>query len=122
MKHKQPKLRNLKPRTPDAAVVAQIKKLRPHLSKPCPIRFFLYYSTEDDATRSANDLRAMDFKVDVLSSIGKLKWLCLASKDLFPETNTLATLRGYMVELAIKYGGEYDGWEAELADDSIGAA
>ena len=122
MKRKQPKLRNLKPRTIDAAVVAQIQKLRPNLSKPCPISFFLYFSSEDAATRSANELRNNDFTVDVVSSIGKLKWLCLASKDMIPETTTLATLRGNMVELAYKYGGEYDGWETEISDDSIGAA
>ncbi len=121
MKRKQPKLRNLKPRTPDAAVVAQIRKLRPHLSKPCPIRFFLYFPSEDAAARSANELRDRDFTADIVSSIGKLKWLCLASKDMIPEITTLATLRGSMIELAFKYGGEYDGWEAELADDSVGA-
>jgi hypothetical protein len=119
MKRKPVKLRNLKPRTPDAAVIAQIRKLKPNLCRACPIRFFLYFSSQSDATKSANELRDKDFSVEVISSKGKLQWLCLASKEIVPEITTLATLRGGLVELALKYGGEYDGWEAEIADDSI---
>ena len=117
MKRKPSKLRNLKPRTPDAAVIAQIKKLKPNLSKPCPIRFFLYFPSEISAINSASELRENEFTVDVASSIGKFKWLCLATKEMFPDVTTLTTLRGSMVELAMKYGGEYDGWEAELSND-----
>lgn len=121
IKRKPLKLRNLKPRTVDAAVVAQIQKIRPHLSKPCPIRFFLYFSSEDTATKAATELHKRNFIVDVVLSTDTLKWLCLASKVMIPETTTLVDLRGNMVELAYKYGGEYDGWEAEIIDDSIGA-
>ena len=122
MKRKLSKLRNLKPRTPDAAVVAQIQKIRPGFSKPCPIRFFLYFSSKDAAAKSANELCKEGFTVEVISSIGKLKWLCLALKIMIPETAALAYLRGSMVELAMKYGGKYDGWEAEIDDESNGTA
>ncbi|RPI03646.1 MAG: ribonuclease E inhibitor RraB [Ignavibacteriae bacterium] len=118
MKHKQPKLRNLKPRTIDAAVIAQIQKIRPHLSKPCPIRFFLYFPSEDAATKSAIELRDKDFIAEVSLSIGPLKWLCLALKNMIPETTVLVRLHEIMDDLASKYGGQYDGWEAEIADDS----
>ena len=33
---------------------------------------------------------------------------------MIPETAGLVTLRESMVELAFKYGGEYDGWEAAI--------
>ncbi len=117
MKRKLPKLRNLKPRTVDAAVIAQIGKLKPNLSKPCPIRFFLYFPTENSAANSAIELRNKEFTVEIISSIGKLRWLCLATKEMFPEVTTLTTLRGSMVELAMKYDGVYDGWEAELSNE-----
>lgn len=118
MRRKPLKLRNLRPRTPDAAVIAQIKRLKPNMSKPCPIRFFLYFTTEEGALNSAIELRKQDFTVDVVSSTGKYHWLCLALKELNPEITALTTLRGIMVELAQKYQGEYDGWEAEIANES----
>ena len=117
MKRKPLKLRNLKPRTLDAAVIAQIVKLKPNLSKPCPIRFFLYFPSEISAINSATELRDKEFTVEVVSSIGKFKWLCLATREMFPEVTTLTTLRCSIVDLAKKYGGEYDGWEAELSND-----
>ena len=119
--NKRPKLRNLRPRTPEAAVVAQIRKLRPNLSNECPIRFFLYFATEDAANKAATVLRQGSFVVEVVPSIGASPWLCLATKDMLPETTTLVELRRDMVELACKYGGEYDGWEAEI-NDELGSA
>ncbi len=118
MRRKPLKLRNLKPRTPDAAVIAQIKKLKPNLSKPCPIRFFLYFSAEEGALRSAIELRKQGFIVEVVPSQRKYQWLCLALKELMPDVTALTTFRGKMVELAQKYQGEYDGWEAEIANES----
>jgi len=37
---------------------------------------------------------------------------------MIPETTVLVRLHEIMDDLASKYGGQYDGWEAEIADDS----
>lgn len=121
MKKKLPKLRNLKPRNPDAAVVAQIRMLRPNLSASCPTRFFFYFTTEEMTTNAANELRLKGFEVDVVPPIGTLKWLCLVTKKMFAETAALVELREEFVKLARKYKGEYDGWETEISDESISA-
>jgi hypothetical protein len=120
VKRKQARMRHLKPRTPDAAVVAQIQKIRPGFSKPCPISFYLYFPSEECAKKSASELQAEQYEVDVVLSTGSSKWLCLATKKMIPETPSLVELRGRMIALAFKYGGEYDGWEAEISEDSAG--
>lgn len=117
VKRKPPKSWNPKPRTVDEAVIAQIHRIRPNLKKSCPISFYLYFPTEEAAAKSAMELRNKGFITEVNSSIGKLKWLCLATKDMIPETKLLTKLRGEMMDIVLKYDGEYDGWEAEISND-----
>ncbi|MBN1398620.1 MAG: ribonuclease E inhibitor RraB [Bacteroidetes bacterium] len=117
MKRKPPKLRNLKPRTPDAAVVALIKKMRPGFSKSCPVSFYFYFPAKDAAMKSTDELRNKGFEVEVALSAGSPQYLCLASKNMVPETTELVNLRESMVDLAFKYGGNYDGWEAAIDYD-----
>jgi len=57
--------------------------------------------------------------LEIVPSIGASPWFCLATKDMLPETAALVVLRGDMVKLARQYGGEYDGWEAEISDESV---
>jgi hypothetical protein len=118
MNPKKTKPRNFKPRTIDAAVVALIEKRGPGLSKPCPINFYLYFSSEEAALKSAMELRKMDFSAEVVPSAGSKNWLCLASRAMIPEPSRLVDLRSAMVVIAMRYEGEYDGWEAEIHDET----
>ncbi len=114
MKRKIHRSVNIMPKTADTAAIAQIQKLRPGLSGSCPISFYLYFSSKDDAAKSASELKKMDFGVKVTPSIGVNNWLCLATKEMVPEKSKLTNLRSDMIDIAFKYGGTYDGWEAEI--------
>ena len=67
--------------------------------------------------KSADELRNKGFEVEVELSPGSSQYLCLASKNMIPETTELVNLRESMVDLAFKYGGKYDGWEAAIDYD-----
>jgi len=100
--------------TPDEQAIAQLKQAGSDLSKPHPVEFYLYLPTKESAENVGAALSSKRFSVEVRpAAIGNM-WLCLAKRDMVPEASTLVSARRMLTELATKFGGEYDGWEAEV--------
>ena len=96
---------------PDVLVLSQLRQAGSDLSKPHPIEFFLYFSTEDAAHRVKTQIATEGFSQTVTKSAsGKLEWLLQANKTMVPKAEELARLREWFEKLATAENGSYDGW------------
>ena len=101
--------------SPDAQVIAQLKKAGSNVSKPHPIEFYLYFPTREAAERVAGKVRALGCgikRVDPAAS--GPGWLVLATKTMVPIEAELVKLRKEFEFLAKVEKGEYDGWETQV--------
>jgi rhodanese-related sulfurtransferase len=109
------KKREFDPVEADDLVLDQLRKLGTDLTKPRDARFYLYVRTEGDARAAADELRAEGYATVVEPSAtprGEHPWLALASRDMVVDADTIAEARRLFGDLAERYSGEYDGWEA----------
>ncbi len=100
--------------TPDEKTIAQLKRAGSDLKKPHRVDFYLYLPTREKADNVAFELTAERFCVEVERGASGNDWLCLATKEIVPDANTLLSLREMLSKLAADYGGEYDGWETQV--------
>jgi hypothetical protein len=117
---KKHKNRNLRPRTPDAAVLTQMRRLGCDFSRPRDIHSYLYFPVRENAELAGSQLRREGFLVDIQQSAMNTDWLCLASKCMVPEQEELTELRIFLTDLTQRFGGNYDGWETEVGRDEAG--
>jgi len=96
----------------DALVLLQLEKAGSDLTKPHAVEFFLYLPHEARAREAAKELEGRGYatKVDP-ATLGK-DWLCLATRSLVPTMEALLEARTQFEALAVRLGGEYDGWGA----------
>lgn len=85
------------------------------VSKPHSVLHFLYVPDRDAASAVASELRPSGFRTEERPGGDGVKWLVLACHETVPTEELMAALRRSMEELVALYGGEYDGWEAEVS-------
>jgi hypothetical protein len=95
---------------PDQAVLTQLRKAGSKLAKPHPVEFFLYFPSEALGNKAAAQIRSSGFHVEVKPGAQGSGWLCLATKQIEPELQSLQQIRAEFTTLANSLGGEYDGW------------
>lgn len=79
------------------------------------MRHFFYFLKKRNAQEAGEELRVHGFSVIVEIHSEEKLWKVLATKDPPPGTSEeMDELREEMEGLAVKFGGEYDGWEAPL--------
>ena len=84
------------------------------VSRPHSVLHFLYVPDSDAASAVASELRQSGFRTEERLGADGVKWLVLACHEIVPTEEQLAALRQSMEKLVAPYGGEYDGWEAEV--------
>jgi|HubBroStandDraft_6_1064221.scaffolds.fasta_scaffold203746_2 rhodanese-related sulfurtransferase len=106
----------------DELVLSELKKAGSDLNKPTDIRFYLYIPALNDAQRAARTLREHGFKVEVRAPLGPLpdgsverRYSVVANAQRVPSSNNTRMARNLFQGLALRYRGEYDGWEAAIA-------
>jgi hypothetical protein len=82
------------------------------LAKPTDVVNYLYLPDEARAQQAGADLRAAGFTVEVRPAATGQNWLAKANRDMIPSSENIAQMRTLFENLAIKLGGDYDGWEA----------
>jgi hypothetical protein len=76
------------------------------------MKHYLYFPTEEGAKAVGELLRDRGYEVHIRKSAADENWLLLATSCM-PETKEqMNDLRNEMEDLAAKFDGEYDGWEA----------
>lgn len=79
-----------------------------------PVSHYLYFPSEAAAREAAATLEEEGYKTEVQPGADNKNWLTLATQDLAPTVQAIASTRSEMESLADSLGGEYDGWETEV--------
>jgi hypothetical protein len=84
------------------------------ISKPHSVLHYLYVPDSAAADAIAAELGQSGFLTEARLGADGVSWLVLACHEIVPTEEQLAALRRSMENLVAPYGGEYDGWEAEV--------
>lgn len=98
----------------DATVVAQLRTAGSDRVRAHTIEFYLYLPSEAAAREVADALVAEGFATEVRPGALGPQFLCLATRTMVPDVAALVQIRRRLDALAIRLGGEYDGWEAAV--------
>jgi regulator of RNase E activity RraB len=87
------------------------------LSKVTTVQFILNLPTRESAADAARHIDSIGgFNVEYRESSGDWEWMCLATKRMSLEGRIIFEHSDLFERIAAKYGGEYDGWEAEVIE------
>jgi hypothetical protein len=97
----------------DAQVIREIAAVsggdRPHT-----ILHYLYVPSSEAASKVAEELKQRGFRTEERLGADGVNWLVLARHEVVPTEELVASMRRSMETLIAKFGGEYDGWEADI--------
>jgi rhodanese-related sulfurtransferase len=109
-------------RAGDQLVLSELKKAGSDLNKPTDIRFYLYIPVLNDAKHAAQILLEDGFKVEVRAPLGPLpdgsverRYSVVANAQRVPSSHNIRFARNLFQGLALRFRGDYDGWEAAVA-------
>jgi hypothetical protein len=98
----------------DQQVLDQLRAAGSDLSKPHLMEFYLYFPTEELASKVADEIEADGYKVEVKRAPRGSSWMCYVTRRMVPKRAEIAAMGKRFRDLAERYGGEYDGWETEV--------
>jgi hypothetical protein len=100
--------------SPDEQVLAAMAESS-DMDKPHVVDHRLYFKTRPDAMAAKKELTKLKFQCEPLQKIGsgERPWKVLARHLIVPTFEAIEAENERLTALAEKYGGEYDGWEAE---------
>lgn len=81
----------------------------PHL-----ILHYVYLPSKEAAASVASEFRSSGFDTEERLGADGVNWLVLARHVAVPTEELMAATRRTMETLVAKFGGEYDGWEADV--------
>ncbi len=99
----------------DQLTLQQLTKAGGNLDKPTDVVNYLYLENEELAQQARAELVAAGFSVDVRPAATGSSWLALARIDIVPSPQNIQLIRDRFEGLAVRLGGEYDGWEAAVS-------
>lgn len=93
-------------------VIAGLKNAGIDRAKPVPLSFYLYLPNRKAAGICGPVLVKEGLEVEIdRSAANDGKWLCLCHATIEPTEKDLQRIGQTMINLAQKFGGEFDGWE-----------
>ncbi len=87
------------------------------LSLPHSLDFHLYYPTAAEAHEVAAAFIDTPLESDVIES--DHHWLCLVQCRLVPSRDGLAAIADVVRTVHDKFGGDFDGWHAEIVPSPV---
>jgi tetratricopeptide (TPR) repeat protein len=98
-------------------MVIQALAQRAHLDTPREVSHWLYFHDRRSAEDAADALRSDGYTVSLEKSRGHSggQWRAKALHRIVVSPATIAATRTSMERLAVRLGGEYDGWEAAVS-------
>jgi hypothetical protein len=102
--------------TPDEHDLEILETLEEHgedLAQPREIRIDLLFPDEDSANAAEEELAELGYEVAGFEAAGEEEqWSLRATRELRVDRDNVTGFRHRFEELAARYGGEFDGWEA----------
>lgn len=86
------------------------------IDEPLVLRHYLYFRDSAAASAVGKRIGSQDFNVVIRRGADGVDWLVLASQRVVPGEEAVEATRQLLENVASEYGGEYDGWEAEVAE------
>ena len=107
----------------DENVLKQLHNHGSDLSKPTHIVFYLYVPDEHDANAASAQLQSQGFRAEVDTPLGRLsdgtietRWSVVSHLTAIPTLKAIYSASAAMTNLANRYNGEFDGWEAAIQE------
>ena len=105
--------------TGDLMVLAELERNGADLTEPRDLVHYLYVPSQAAANEAAAELRSLGYTAKPQRGAGSQPgdanpWLVLANIDAVVDEERIRWERARFDELAAKYGGDYDGWEAAV--------
>jgi hypothetical protein len=88
-----------------------------NLTLPHSLDLYLYYPSQAEAQEVAALFADSPMDTDVTESDNH--WLCLVQCELVPSSDELSTLADLMRKIHDQFGGDFDGWHAEIVRDGV---
>jgi hypothetical protein len=101
----------------DAEVLSQLSRVGSNLAREHQLENFLYVPDEQAARSAAARLEGAGYRVKIQQSAQPAPgaaWLVLSYRWVIPTPAAVAEIRAKQEELAREFGGDYDGWGAEV--------
>jgi hypothetical protein len=101
----------------DRATLEALRDAGADLARPTEVNFYLYFPTREAATRAASEVEMPEMEASVdpsASSDGT--WCLFLTGTMVPREATIRAAAVHLEALARRHGGDYDGWEARVAD------
>lgn len=97
----------------NARVLEKLAAVGADVGAPTEVNVYLYFPSQDAASRAAEQVRELGFEVQVAASLDD-QWACVGTCCMAPELDAIRTLATRLEEVARAHGGEHDGWEAAV--------
>jgi regulator of ribonuclease activity B len=98
----------------DRATLAALAQAGSKLAEPHQVRHFLYFGTKRGAKKAAREIARSGYSSEVSPGASTEDWLLLATHTLTPSVEAIRSTREFLEGVADRFGGEYDGWEAQV--------
>jgi len=85
---------------------------------PHTVRHYLYLPKRENAPAIVDELRRHGYQTEECVGADGINWLVLASHWVVPTEDLMTSTRAFMESLVAGIDGEYDGWEAEVRQDT----
>lgn len=102
-------------------IIDDVKKHGDSGEKPRSVSFYLYFNTKEEAEHCLGEAASNGYTLEAINDMrqekdfnGKLPFSLGIKKDLPLNIDTLNTAAWALIDMARKYGGEYDGIETEV--------
>jgi hypothetical protein len=106
--------RHRPPPLPEGTVQAltALKKRGADLTKPTTVTYLLSFDTRVAAETAARDLPPT-WATEIKELPDQHRWACKAATRMLPAPDELSTQAQELEAIAMRHGGEYEGWEAD---------
>ncbi|MFY8073589.1 MAG: ribonuclease E inhibitor RraB [Pirellula sp.] len=106
------------------------KQLGIDFSKPREVNFYLVFPTQSDAQAAIEDLSKIEFECELFRYdppwwkrlFVKPSWSVSTTREMPLDESEIKRLTTAFSSIAMRHQGQYDGWEASVADDNIDAS
>lgn len=98
----------------DRQVLAALRNAGADLSKATEVNYYLYFRERSAADSAAGHAGSGPMAATVRRAGDDSAWLLLVSGTMVPSEAAIHEHTVRLVDIAQRYGGEYDGWEAAV--------
>lgn len=114
----------------DDMLLGIFKQLEIDFTKPREVNFYFVFPTESDAQNASKDLEKIDFACEQFRYdppwwkrlFVKPNWTVSTTRQMAIDESEIKRLTTAFTSIATRHNGQYDGWEASVADDNIDAS